>query len=291
VATLAGRAVARWATDALGITRLVWRAALGNHGSRLVAQRIGFTMEGLLRGDHEGRDGEPEDCWVGSLRPGEMTDATPAHLAAGSAAARRAEVFGGPQPTLVLTGVDGTLRPYAEADVPRMVRACRDPDTQMWTPVPAGYQPSDGQAYIARMRRLWLRGDGASWAVAGPDGGYLGGTDIGVSDDDPGVGEIGFQVAPWARGQGLATAAARAVAEWGFDALGLRRVVWRAYLGNHRSRRVAEKAGFRFEGVARDGITQRGVRRDAWIGAMLASDRRGGGHAPAMATEEGRNSG
>lgn len=284
VATVAGRAVARLATERLGITRLVWRAGLGNHGSRLVARRIGFTMEGLLLGGHEHRDGTREDCWVGSLRPGEITDTTPAHLSAGSPAARRAAVFGAPQPTLALTGAEGMLRPYVEADIPRTVEACRDPATVEWTPVPADYRESDAVDYIGRAPRAWLRGDGAIWVIADADGAYCGAADIGVSADDPGVAEVGYQVAPWARGKGLATAATRTIVDWGFDELGLERILWSARIGNHASRRVAEKVGFRSEGVARARFTQRGTRRDMWVAAMLAADRRDG-HVPAQ-TEE-----
>ncbi len=38
------------------------------------------------------------------------------------------------------------------------------------------------------------------------------------------------------------------------------------------SRAVAEKAGFRVEGLLRAGILQRGTARDCWIGALLPED-------------------
>jgi RimJ/RimL family protein N-acetyltransferase len=60
--------------------------------------------------------------------------------------------------------------------------------------------------------------------------------------------------------------------DWGFAALGLHRIEWRAYVGNEASRRTAVKAGFTVEGLARAGCTQRGERRDAWIGARLSTD-------------------
>ena len=53
---------------------------------------------------------------------------------------------------------------------------------------------------------------------------------------------------------------------------GKSRIGWRAYLGNEASRRVAEKAGFTIEGVGRGVCVQRGQRRDAWLGALLAGD-------------------
>ncbi len=277
VATIAGRAVARWTFEQFGDVRLVWRAALGNHASRLAALRMGFRMEGLLRGDVRHDDGTREDAWVGSLRgPEEILDRTPEHLATGSVTARRAAVFGAPQPDLPLPAGLGLLRPYAETDIEQTVAACRDPDTQRWTTVPADYRRADAEHYIrAVAARSWLRGDGAVFVVATPDGAYQGACDLRISADDPEVGEVGYQIGPWARGGGLATAATRTIAAWGHDALGLRRVIWKAAVGNDRSRRVAEKAGFTIEGVERGGFVQRGSRSDAWIGSLLPTDERG----------------
>lgn len=277
VATIAGRALARWTFEQLGDVRLVWRAALGNHASRLAALRMGFTMEGLLRGDVVRADGTREDAWTGSLRgPHEILDRTPPHLATGSTVARRAAVFGAAQPTLPLPDGLGLLRPHVEVDIEPAVAACRDPDTQRWTTVPADYQRADGEHYVRVVATgCWLRGDGAIFVVAGPDGTYQGACDLRISGDDPEVGEVGYQIAPAARGGGLATAATRTIAAWGLDVLGLRRIVWRAAVGNGRSRRVAEKAGFAIEGVERGGFVQRGTRSDGWIGSLLPSDERG----------------
>ena len=71
--------------------------------------------------------------------------------------------------------------------------------------------------------------------------------------------EIGYWMAPWARGQGLATEAARAVAEWLLVTQGFQRLELRAAPGNVASVKVALNAGFHREGVLRDaGITHSG---------------------------------
>jgi RimJ/RimL family protein N-acetyltransferase len=90
--------------------------------------------------------------------------------------------------------------------------------------------------------------------------------------NDPAVADIGFLVAPRARGRGYAPAAVRALCEWGFAALGLARIEWRAYVGNDASLRVAQKAGFTLEGTVRAGLPHRSERRDCWLGALLADD-------------------
>ena len=61
--------------------------------------------------------------------------------------------------------------------------------------------------------------------------------------------EVGFWMAPWARGRGIMTDAVRLVCRWGFADLGLGRIEWWANVGNDASRRVAEKVGFTMEGT------------------------------------------
>lgn len=77
------------------------------------------------------------------------------------------------------------------------------------------------------------------------------------------------------RRRAVATAALAAMTGWGFTAVGLTRIEWRANAGNTASRRVAEKAGFRFEGTARAALNHRGKRVDAWVGAVLSTDAPG----------------
>jgi RimJ/RimL family protein N-acetyltransferase len=93
-----------------------------------------------------------------------------------------------------------------------------------------------------------------------------------VSAEDRAIASVGFLCVPDARGRGLTTAALVLACRWGLENLGLARIEWRAYVGNHGSRRVAEKAGFVMEGTGRLALTQREHRRDAWIGSLIASD-------------------
>ncbi|MFD0517687.1 GNAT family N-acetyltransferase [Paractinoplanes durhamensis] len=90
--------------------------------------------------------------------------------------------------------------------------------------------------------------------------------------DGRGAGQIGYWLDPAARGRGVATAAVLMLCGWGFGRLGLDLIEWRAEVGNIASRRVAEKAGFRLEATLRQRLVHRGVRVDAWVGSMLASE-------------------
>jgi RimJ/RimL family protein N-acetyltransferase len=64
-------AASRWAFIDLAVDRVEWRAEVGNTGSRAVAERAGFTMEGTLRAAINNK-GVRRDCWVGSLLPSDL---------------------------------------------------------------------------------------------------------------------------------------------------------------------------------------------------------------------------
>jgi RimJ/RimL family protein N-acetyltransferase len=71
VVSQAGAVVCRWAFGALGLGLIEWYAEVGNIGSRAVAIRIGFNLEGTLRQRLVHR-GARVDAWVGSLLPDEV---------------------------------------------------------------------------------------------------------------------------------------------------------------------------------------------------------------------------
>jgi len=64
-------AASRWAFTHVSIDRVEWRAEVGNTGSRAVAERVGFIMEGTLRSAINNK-GVRRDCWVASLLPSDL---------------------------------------------------------------------------------------------------------------------------------------------------------------------------------------------------------------------------
>jgi RimJ/RimL family protein N-acetyltransferase len=95
---------------------------------------------------------------------------------------------------------------------------------------------------------------------------------LGITMRSLGVGEIGFWTAKEHRGHGYITEASLAASRWAFTQVAIDRVEWRAEVGNHASRTVAERAGFTIEGTLRSAINNKGVRRDCWVGSLLPSD-------------------
>ncbi|HEY0696625.1 MAG TPA: GNAT family N-acetyltransferase [Micromonospora sp.] len=272
VAVRACRALARWAFEELDLRRLTWQAEVGNHASRLVALRTGFRLEGRLR-LADPRPYGRRDGWIASLLPGEVTGAGEDPVRAD--VRRRATVFGRPQPVLFATAGarEIRLRPLEERDLDDITTTCQDPEVRRWTTVPDPYRRSDAEFFLREVAGgNWAAGTGAVFTIADPDDRYAGSMELRLSPGDPQLADVGFMVAPWARGRGYCPAALAAVCAWGFTALGLARVEWRANVGNHASRRAAEKAGFVFEGTARGRLPHRGERVDAWVAALLARD-------------------
>lgn len=166
------------------------------------------------------------------------------------------------------------LRPWRIEDIDDLVQACNDPLIVRWLPLIP--HPYDGET-----ARLWVEEGGpAAWEQGGAafaiaDVGtqkVLGG--IGLTNVQIGrlTGEIGYWVAPWARGKAVATRAAKAITQWAFSN-GLYRLELLAAKENWTSQRVAYAAGFQREGVRREGgPTRDGGRQDLVVFARLAGD-------------------
>jgi RimJ/RimL family protein N-acetyltransferase len=162
------------------------------------------------------------------------------------------------------------LRAPEPTDVPEIVTACRDPETVRWVDLPDPYRTSDAEGFVTGYApTLWAGGDGAVFTIADHRDRYAGTIALRLSPADPAVADVGVLVAPHARGRGHCAAALAAVCAWGCTSLGLARIEWKAQVGNLASRRAAERAGFVIEGVARGGLSHRGTRRDAWLGAFV----------------------
>ena len=82
--------------------------------------------------------------------------------------------------------------------------------------------------------------------------------------------EIGYWLYPRARGRGIATKVARALAEYAFT-LGVQRVTAYVRVGNLQSERVLERAGFTREGVLRS-MPSGGGRVDKTIFSLLPGE-------------------
>ncbi|HUY72035.1 MAG TPA: GNAT family protein, partial [Gaiellaceae bacterium] len=86
-----------------------------------------------------------------------------------------------------------------------------------------------------------------------------------------GIIEIGYWLYPRARGRGIATKVARALAEYAFK-LGVHRVTAYVSVDNLQSERVLERARFTREGVLRSMPKPDGGRVDRTIFSLLPGE-------------------
>ena len=186
-------------------------------------------------------------------------------------------------PAAPLTDGGVVLRTFAERDIDAVIQGCNDADVARWLPaLPHPYSESDARAYVESRPAGFELGTELSFAVVDAQDRLLGSAGMPRRDPFNGVSEIGYWVAPWARGQGVATAAVRLLVAWAFDVVGDGRVELMAAPANTASCRVAEKAGLRFEGVLRGReATREGLRRDLAVYGLLATDARPAAGGPA----------
>jgi RimJ/RimL family protein N-acetyltransferase len=175
----------------------------------------------------------------------------------------------GPEPTL--TGARVRLRPWRADDVDAVFAACQDAEIQRWTQVPVPYAREHAEGFVSGIAaETWAEGGGL-FAVEPRDGGRLVGS-IGLFPPSDGFAEAGYWTAPGGRRQGYTAEALGLLCAWAFDEVGLRRVELVVDPDNAGSRGVAERAGFRAEGIVRQRFLHRGEPSDVVLYARLATD-------------------
>ncbi|MGH3028909.1 MAG: GNAT family N-acetyltransferase, partial [Gaiellaceae bacterium] len=112
------------------------------------------------------------------------------------------------------------------------------------------YTRSDAETYLEACRIGWRDGANANFAIV-VDGMPVGSIGIRWFEPSHGVAEVGYWVAPGARGKRVCTRALRLVSGWALALPGMFRLQLRADEENVPSKRVAENAGFTREGVLR----------------------------------------
>ena len=175
-------------------------------------------------------------------------------------------------PETTLAAENLILRPFTPTDADDVTEACQDIETLRWLPLPRPYTRANAEWFIGTFGP-GQRESGAGIVFAIESAGRLAGAiDLKGVNWAARVAEVGYWVAPWARGRGVAAQATRVLSEWAIRDHGFERVQLFAATGNAASQRVAEKAGFVREGVARNACCVPDGRADMVLFSLVPED-------------------
>jgi RimJ/RimL family protein N-acetyltransferase len=178
-----------------------------------------------------------------------------------------------PRPASPLSDGVVRLEPLERRFVADFDALTTDPDVIRFTRVPSNRSDGFASSWIETYVQAWKDGSRAGFAIVDEaDESFLGMAALVQLHLDLAEAELGYIVARWARGRGIAGRAIRLVADWAFAELGLARLEAWIDVANEPSRQVAERAGFTFEGIRRSVHFKEGERADMAIYSLLPEE-------------------
>jgi RimJ/RimL family protein N-acetyltransferase len=173
-----------------------------------------------------------------------------------------------PDPPLADDAV--ALRPWQPADAGTIVRCCNDPLISHFIPtIPHPYTAADADAFIART----VTDSELNLAITdAATGSVLGAVGAGLTGWDDAIAEIGYWLAPEARGRGFATRGLVLLSRWVLRTWPIARLHLTADTVNLASQAVAERAGFVREAVMRSAFGVHERPRDSAIYSLVPGD-------------------
>ncbi|MFF9313783.1 GNAT family N-acetyltransferase [Streptomyces sp. NPDC014748] len=180
------------------------------------------------------------------------------------------------------------LRPLDEDDVAALTEMMNDEQVAAWTDVPQPFTEEGARTWITEYAPAErAAGRGLDLAVTEfLTQRLVGLVQLGRTDWHIRSTELSYIVAPWARGEGYASEAALATAQWLFGDQGFERIELRTAADNTASQQVAQKIGCISEGVLRNACiahvraedgTWTDVRTDFIVWSLLPEDLEGAG--------------
>jgi RimJ/RimL family protein N-acetyltransferase len=166
------------------------------------------------------------------------------------------------------------LERLAERHLADLEALVRDPDVLRFTRVPDPPPDGFGELWLGRYLDGERDGSCAGFAALGADDAFVG---VGVAptiNPDGRELELGYVIAPDARGRGYAGALLQALTTWAFVEAQALRIHLVVDVENVASLRVAERAGYVREGTLRSAWVKQDRRADTAIFSLLADDPR-----------------
>jgi len=179
--------------------------------------------------------------------------------------------------SIELTGDGLLLRSYRAEDSRALAAAVRESVESVgaWLPwCHADYGDAEADTWIAHCAEGWRSGE--HYAFAAFDAAtaqFVGSAGLNQRNRPHNFMNLGYWIRASQQGNGIAVRAARLVAAFGLEQVGLTRIEIVAALNNRPSRRVAEKSGAALEAVARNRLIDRGKPIDAAVYALVPAPR------------------
>lgn len=169
------------------------------------------------------------------------------------------------------------IRPFRTGDTPAFFAAVRESIATIspWLPwCHADYSEQEAELWVAGRITAWQEGRGYSFVIEDAlDGRLLGSVGLGVIQDlYLNQANVGYWVRRSAAGRGAVTAAVRLASQFAFETLQLSRLEIGALVENQASRRVAEKAGYHYEALLRNGLQHQGRACDSVLYSLIPGD-------------------
>jgi ribosomal-protein-serine acetyltransferase len=168
------------------------------------------------------------------------------------------------------------LRPYRKSDLKGCYEAIIESRKEIsaWLPfAQEGYSLNDTRDWIKTRPANWKSGQGYEFAIIdAKDGRIIGGCGLNdISRMDQRC-NLGYWVRTSDTGRGVAPAAAKLLAKWGFDVLKLNRIEIVVAVENARSLGAAAKAGAQREGVLRNRLVLKDTPHDAVMHSLIPGE-------------------
>jgi RimJ/RimL family protein N-acetyltransferase len=170
---------------------------------------------------------------------------------------------------------DGVIRlvTISAAHLDGLAGLVRDTDVVRNTRVPEPYDEGFEHRWVESYENGHRDGTRDGFAIEDADTGtFLGMAGLVAIEREANQGEIGYMVVREARGRGIATRALRLVTDYALGEVGLERVQLLIATDNEPSLRVAERCGYRREGVFRSLYLKPGRRADFVVYSRLPGD-------------------
>jgi ribosomal-protein-serine acetyltransferase len=169
------------------------------------------------------------------------------------------------------------IRRYQVEDIPALYEAARESAGESftwWMPwCHADYTLEESSQFVLSRDEAWRKEEEFDFAIFDVETEtFLGAVGLNQFNRQHGFANLGYWVRASRMGQGVAPAAALLCARFAFQELGLNRVEIVVATENIRSRRVAEKAGAKWEGLLRRRLNIADRTHDAVMYSIVAAD-------------------